>query len=158
MLNDSTLSLFWKRSAPLALLVGLLHASAAMAQTAGDPSLTVYIEGVEGSRGGEIRCALWSQENGFPSEAGASLQGVAGRESGGRWVCEFSLPAEGTYAVSVMHDENGNDEVDRNMMGIPTEGWATSQNVRPSLRAPRFSESTFATNGPNSTISVIMRY
>lgn len=55
--------------------------------------------------------------------------------------CEFTDLAAGTYAVSAAHDRNGNGKTDRNFVGIPSEPWAVSNNVRPTLRAPRFAES-----------------
>jgi uncharacterized protein (DUF2141 family) len=50
---------------------------------------------------------------------------------------------EGSYAVSIGHDLNGNKRVDTNFIGLPTEQWGVSNNARPSLRAPRFDEAVF---------------
>ncbi len=36
-----------------------------------------------------------------------------------------NLPA-GTYAVGAFHDENANDHLDTNVLGLPTEGYALS--------------------------------
>ena len=49
----------------------------------------------------------------------------------------------GTYAVAASHDANGNGRTDTNWVGIPTEAWGVSNNVRPRLRAPRFEEAAF---------------
>jgi uncharacterized protein (DUF2141 family) len=57
--------------------------------------------------------------------------------------CNFSDLADGSYAVSVSHDLNGNKKVDTNFLGMPTESWGVSNNARPSLRAPRFDEAVF---------------
>lgn len=50
-----------------------------------------------------------------------------------------ALPA-GTYAVALYHDENADKKCNRNFFGIPTEGYAFSQNVKPVFTAPKFSE------------------
>ena len=44
-----------------------------------------------------------------------------------------NLPA-GTYAVGAFHDENANDHLDTNVLGLPTEGYALSNGVRPVRR------------------------
>ena len=44
------------------------------------------------------------------------------------------LPA-GTYAVQVMHDENGNNTLDTNFLGIPSEGYGFSNNPNVMRRA-----------------------
>ena len=36
----------------------------------------------------------------------------------------------GTYGVQVMHDVNGNGELDANMLGIPKEPWGFSNNAK----------------------------
>jgi uncharacterized protein (DUF2141 family) len=52
---------------------------------------------------------------------------------------EFKLP-KGEYAVSVYHDLNGNEELDKNLFGAPKEPYGFSQNYVPRFRAPRFDE------------------
>ena len=42
---------------------------------------------------------------------------------------QFNLPA-GNYAVQVMHDENENNKLDTNFMGMPIEGYGFSNNPR----------------------------
>lgn len=50
----------------------------------------------------------------------------------------------GVYAVSVLHDEDGDRELDTNLFGMPTEGWAVSRNLGPSgLSAPSFEDARF---------------
>ncbi len=57
--------------------------------------------------------------------------------------CRYSDVPEGSYAVSIGHDLNGNRRVDANFIGLPTEQWGVSNNARPNLRAPRFDEAMF---------------
>src|SRR3954454_20302889 len=42
----------------------------------------------------------------------------------------FDNLVPGTYAVGAFHDENGNNDLDRNAFGLPTEGYALSNGVR----------------------------
>jgi uncharacterized protein (DUF2141 family) len=55
----------------------------------------------------------------------------------------FSDLAPGTYAVSTLHDENGNGKMDTNVFGIPREGWAVSNNVVTHTHAPSFEQASF---------------
>jgi uncharacterized protein (DUF2141 family) len=51
----------------------------------------------------------------------------------------FSLP-KGEYAVSVYHDLNGNEKLDKNFFGAPIEPYGFSRNFKPFMRAPKFDE------------------
>lgn len=117
-----------------ALLLVTLHASLS-ANTAG--AIEVTITGLR-NQNGVIRCGLFSSATTFP--LGGPAQGRTLPITGGGAVCVFSNLPAGAYAVSVNHDENRNGKTDTNLVGIPTEGWAISNNVRPTLRPPRFHE------------------
>jgi len=71
----------------------------------------------------------------------------------------FENIAEGTYAVSVIHDDNNNKKFDTNFLGIPTEGYGASQNKLPFAAAPKFEENKFIVTA-NSTITsnIKLRY
>ena len=58
-----------------------------------------------------------------------------------RLVVEGLVP--GNYAVSVIHDENGNRELDTNLIGIPTEGIGFSHNPRVTFGPPSFANASF---------------
>lgn len=64
----------------------------------------------------------------------------------------------GTYAAQVYFDENDNDELDRNFIGIPREGVGFSNNPSFTFRAPSFADTSFAYDGVSGAISVRLRY
>lgn len=107
--------------------------------------LTVNVSGVQ-SETGEIGCALFANPHGFPLDIAAARQ---------VWLtvrkpptdCSFTAVPAGRYAVSVVHDLNGNRRVDTSFIGIPNEPWGVSNNVRPTLRPPQFWESAFDVSG-----------
>ena len=69
----------------------------------------------------------------------------------------LSIPVEltpGEWAVAVSQDVNDNDKLDKNFLGIPTEPFAFSNNVKPHFAAPSFQECKFMVNGPGQTISI----
>jgi uncharacterized protein (DUF2141 family) len=59
--------------------------------------------------------------------------------------CLFSIKnlPPGKYAVRYFHDENLNDVMDTNLLGIPTEGYGFSNNVSGKFGAPPFEKWLF---------------
>ena len=53
--------------------------------------------------------------------------------------CAVSLTLEpGVYGISILDDENANDEMDYNMIGIPKEGFGFSNYYHTALSRPKF--------------------
>jgi uncharacterized protein (DUF2141 family) len=68
----------------------------------------------------------------------------------------FSLPA-GRYAVSLIHDENGNGKLDT-LLGIPKEGFAFSRNPPIRFGAPRYDDASFHVGESRSVQTLRVRY
>lgn len=128
------------QSIPFARLAGLLALSV-LSLNGAAAEIVVRVSGVTAANG-EIGCALFERETGFPMDntsARAHWQAAAAEGV----TCRFADVVPGRYAVSVVHDLNGNRRVDTNLIGLPTEAWGVSNGVRPTLRAPRFDEAAF---------------
>lgn len=67
-----------------------------------------------------------------------------------------ALPV-GTYAVAVIHDENGNAKLDT-VMGIPREGFGFSRNPAIGFGPPRFTAARFALDADGTAQDIRMRY
>jgi uncharacterized protein (DUF2141 family) len=63
----------------------------------------------------------------------------------------------GTYALLIVHDENGNGKLDM-VMGIPREGFGFSNNPAMRPRAPKWEEIRFAIPAAPLKQQVQMRY
>lgn len=63
----------------------------------------------------------------------------------------------GTYAVSVLDDENANLEMD-GFLGIPKEGYGFSNNAKVGISPPKFEECSFKINQPLKRISIQIEY
>ncbi len=61
----------------------------------------------------------------------------------------FTIPdlPFGTYALSVMHDENENGVMDKGTFGIPQEGYAFSNNAKGMFGPPSYEDSSFSFQG-----------
>lgn len=68
----------------------------------------------------------------------------------------FKGLAPGTYAMRLMHDENGNGKLDANLVGMPTEGYGFSNNPRVMMRAATFQEASFQVPADGTTIHIVL--
>ncbi len=131
-----------KRFAIGRLLLGLLlllSGAGAFAQTG---SITVHIEPVK-NNSGQVGVLLFNKAPGFPgNHQNAFKQFLLPAQKGKMTVTFEDLPY-GTYAITIMHDENNNLKVDANLLGIPKEGYGFSNNARNLFRAPKFEEAKF---------------
>ena len=69
----------------------------------------------------------------------------------------FSDIKPGNYAVSVLHDENQNKDLDLNKLGIPKEGYGFSNNVMGVIGPPSFRKARFRVPAGNSAITIKMK-
>ncbi|NJM99466.1 MAG: DUF2141 domain-containing protein [Phormidesmis sp. RL_2_1] len=74
------------------------------------------------------------------------------------FICDFEGLEPGTYAVSVLHDENGDNQLDTGMFGIPAEGFGFSGNPAIQMRAPEFSEAAVVVFGNKTTTEIDLIY
>ena len=70
----------------------------------------------------------------------------------------LALPGPGTYAIAVYHDEDGDRDFDRNLIGLPTEGYGVSNNPRIGLMPPGFDEVRFDVVEGDNALSITMNY
>ncbi|MEM1203817.1 MAG: DUF2141 domain-containing protein [Acidobacteriota bacterium] len=103
--------------------------------------LIVTVSGAKTDEG-EIGCALYASADGFPMDPEPATRQFHTPRAGSA-ECRFEGVEPGTYALAVSHDLNGNRRTDTGLFGIPKEAWGVSNNVRPAMRAPRFSEAAF---------------
>jgi uncharacterized protein (DUF2141 family) len=68
-----------------------------------------------------------------------------------------NLPA-GTYAVSVIHDENENKELDSNFMGIPKEGFGFGNNALGRFGPPDFEDTVVELKPGRTRQSIALKY
>lgn len=140
--------LFFLRSPPAlltALVAGLLVAVIVPitqpARAQGGPRLTFVITGLR-TTAGTLRGGIYSSADVW-TEVGGQVAVCASRISGGTSRCSLTAPGPGRYAFAFYHDANDNHQLDRDMVGIPQEGYGFSNNVRPGMGAPSFESAAF---------------
>jgi uncharacterized protein (DUF2141 family) len=131
----------------------LIPALLLLAPLAGAGELTVTISDIRTDQG-RIMVAVVNSAAGWDNQS-KSVATQTLSASGKEVVLKFDLPA-GSYAVQVMHDENGNGKLDANFMGIPTEGYGFSNNPNVMRRA-HFDEASFEISEAPVAITVRLR-
>lgn len=94
---------------------------------------------------GKAMIALFNSEEAY-SENGERFKYVAAdiKDSKAEWTIE-ELPF-GEYAIKLYHDENENMELDRNMLGIPSETFGFSNNATGSFGPADYEDAKFIFN------------
>jgi uncharacterized protein (DUF2141 family) len=103
-------------------------------------TLTVTIDGLRNSEG-YVTIALHNGETEFPGDEGFMMKSVKAKK--GSIEVTFEKVPTGEYAIAVMHDENGNEEMDFNEYGMPTEGFGFSNEATAEMGPPDFDEASF---------------
>lgn len=98
-----------------------------MLLAAGAQALDLTVEVLQArSTQGTVSVALYGDAAHWLGEPLRGLRSPAGDKA----VLVFrDLPA-GRYALSAFHDENGNDKLDRNIVGMPTEAFGFSRDAQ----------------------------
>ena len=99
-------------------------------------TLEVIVKNIRASKG-TIRVGLFNREGDFLKSA---VEGKVVRASGTEVKVIFSGLKPGDYAISVIHDENENEKLDKNFMGIPTEGFGFGNNAMGTFGPPDFED------------------
>jgi len=109
---------------------------------------------------GHVLVSLFAEEGkkGFPEEAAQAYRKAKVPIENLKAVVDFENLPYGTYAVAVMHDENDNGKMDKNFLGVPIEGFAFSNNVRPVFGAPSFQKAAFELNCRSKSLLIKMLY
>jgi uncharacterized protein (DUF2141 family) len=144
-----------RRTGRAACLGLLLVATGANAQNA---TIEVVVPGIRNGQG-SLGCQLFGSANGFPKKTELALQAVMSPIASGAARCRFAPVPAGTYAVAVVHDENGNQQLDSNFLGVPTEGYGVSNNKTYAMSEPRWDESRVElTAGEQRQLTIQLRY
>jgi uncharacterized protein (DUF2141 family) len=130
-----------------------------VAQEAATSTLTIRVVGAKNSRG-QIALALFNGEAGFPGDKSKAIRTFQAKIDPQTLSIQITLDnlPRGDYAVAVFHDENMNGQLDKNMFGIPREGYGFSNNPKKSMGPPKFADAKFQLNQPEKVLEVTLFY
>lgn len=103
------------------------------------------------SNEGKVYVALYDSADTFLTK---HVKGQIGEVSDLKSTVTFEGVENGTYAISVFHDENGNGELDTQMFGIPSEPVGTSNNATGFFGPPEFEDAKFEVTGKKIELNI----
>jgi uncharacterized protein (DUF2141 family) len=128
--------------------------SAALFLAAGvAPAATVEVRVSGVSAKGSVRVAVCDRER-FLKQCAFSASAPA--QAGETTVEVKGVPA-GTWAVLAYQDENGNGELDRNLIGMPKEAYGFSRDARGRFGPPGFEDAAIEVGEAPAVASVRLR-
>lgn len=145
-----------KRIVSCLFLLTFLPGSAAICQAPATCKLVVHIDGFRNQKG-DAGVTVFKSPDGWPENNDKAFLHGGHPFSGDKTTVELQVPP-GRYAVAVLHDENSNHKLDRNMFGWPKEGFGFSNNPKVNLTAPNFNTAAFQVNCPVTETTIHLIY
>lgn len=122
--------------------------------------LMVEITGFKNAKGGAA-VALYDQNaaKDFPRQPEHAKEArylPIGKDGKISW--EVSDLPFGSYAIILFHDENGDQKLGTNFIGIPKEGLGISNDFKPRFGPPDFDDARFDFIRPDQAVKIRMQY
>ncbi len=128
-------------------LLGMLPAAAL--------DVTITVKGIRNAKG-KIAAVAFANKDGFPDQVAKALaQAVVEAHQGTVTLTLKNVPA-GKVAITVLHDEDANGKLNRNIFGIPLEGVCMSGKP-PGNRPPTFDDAAIELK-KNHQLEVTLKY
>lgn len=102
-------------------------------------AINIQVTNIKNTRG-VLRVGIINKAESFPYDA---FIGKKVPVTGKSVNIKFTDIAPGEYAIAVHHDENCNDIVDENALGVPLEGYCFSNNAKALVAPPKFKYAKF---------------
>jgi uncharacterized protein (DUF2141 family) len=107
--------------------------------------IIIHIENLK-NQDGSILISLYNNPDGYPEDWESAFQYLVISADGFSGEIYFENIPFGYYVFAIIHDENDNLKLDRNLFGIPREGYAFSNNVRGRFGPPGYDSAKFELN------------
>ena len=118
--------------------------------------MSVTITGLRSSKGQILAC-LTTRADAFPDCAGDPAAKHLAVPVSAAANLDFGPVAPGHYAISVIHDENGNGRLDKRLI-VPIEGYGFSNDAAVMMGPPRFTSAAFVVGSQSEHLTIRMRY
>ena len=114
--------------------------------------LSVVIDNLS-SNDGEIEIGVYTPQNKFPDEKD-KFKKYRFKPKNLKVDIKLADLPYGEYAFAIYHDENNNGNIDKNLIGIPNEPYAFSNNYKPTIKAPTFDNCNFTYSKESNEIKI----
>ena len=114
-----------------------LYAIKPQAQT-----LQIQINKIKSDKG-NILVSVYNNAKGFPYDGASCILMFSMRAAQGSVSITTKELTPGKYAIALFHDVDGNQKLTTNMLGIPKEGYAFSNDASNFFGVPSFKDASF---------------
>jgi uncharacterized protein (DUF2141 family) len=146
-----------RRSREVGCAIAVVAAWGAVGQTPAENIIHVEINGLRNNKG-QMLCALFTSAEAFPKKADKAAGRLTAKIAERQATCDFTAVAPGTYAVSVVHDENLDGKLDTNFIGMPREGVGASNDAKGHMGPPKFGAASFPYRGGRLELKIHVNY
>lgn len=119
--------------------------------------LNVTVSGLRNDKG-QVMVSLFAGSEGFPDDVARSHVTVTVPVINGQAKVDIQDVPYGVYAISVLHDENNDGEMETSFLGTPREGFSFSGNPQYKFGHPEFDDARFYLFAPQKKQALTMRY
>jgi len=138
------------------LIASLVVAAVSVAAAPEPAPVSAVLTNLRSAKGHVLAC-LTARADAFPDCAKDPLARKLTVPAAPEVHLDFGSVPAGQYAVSVIHDENGNGKLDTSLM-IPREGYGFSRDAPVRMGPPKFDSAAFAVAGEPVHLAIRMRY
>ena len=130
----------------------IINSTLAYAQDVKLQDIVVNVSNLNSNQG-KVFVAIFDSESSFLKKGIKSLQSEVNDNA-----CSviFKDIPESVYAISMYHDENDNDVMDKNFMGIPKEDYGCSNNAKGFMGPPKWQDAKFELNNKTNIQNIIL--
>ncbi|MCK9407952.1 MAG: DUF2141 domain-containing protein [Bacteriovoracaceae bacterium] len=118
-------------------------------------SIVVQLNGIKAPTG-QVLLSLFKSSDGFPTHPEKAFRWKRAKVTSSSLIISLDGLPLGTYAIAVVHDENSNEMMDRDWLGLPDEQYGISNNATGTINPPSFEEAKFTVTGKRDTIKIEM--
>ena len=144
---------FEKKSAILTFLFIIIS----IATFSQNHEIVVNIDGFKSDKG-KCLLSLFNNKKGFPSNPDKAVYITMERIQNKKLTLIIKDLAIGDYAIAVVHDENDNNKLDTNFLGMPKEGIGVSNNAKSTMGPPSYEDSKFQLKEDGLVTNIRIKY
>ena len=117
-----------------------------------EPSVNITITAIAAQQGA-LMIGLYDEKSWTGKPVVVRKLGIAGDSA----TTQLLAPAPGTYGVKVYHDVDGDAELDKNVMGIPTEPFGFSNDAPANFGPAEFEDAAFDIGEDGAAQTITLR-
>ena len=118
--------------------------------------IELHIENIK-EEGGTLWVHIFKDREAFPAESHKAYRLDSGYVNDGKSRIIVKQIPFGTYALTIHHDKNNNEKMDKDFFGLPAEQYGLSNNPKIFMSLPGFDECRFEVDTQLVKLNIMMK-